>query len=621
MSTFLETLRERPLLFDGAIGTELYHRGVFLTSNFEELCLTRPALVLEVHRDYREAGAQVLTTNSYGANRFRLERFGLGDKVVEINRAAAELARAGAGHRAWVAGSVGPSGLEPAGFLGSDVALRASLEEQIAALVDGGAQLLLLETFAHLAEMKVAMEVARSVAPDLPLLATLRFEDNERLIDGSAPEDVATALKHWGADVIGVNCGEGPELVFRVARRMLEVGVPLLAQPNAGTPSGLEGRTIYVGNPEYFGVYGRRMLKAGIQALGGCCGTTPDHIQRMQGAIRMMGGVDVRTDEPQIEVRDRAAEPGTQRVPAAERSSFARKLSEGRFVVSVEVNPPHGLDPTPAVEAARQLRDAGVDVINIADGPRASVRMNNLALALRIQHELDMEALLHVCCRDRNLLGLQADLLGAHVLGIRNLVVITGDPPKMGDYPDATAVYDVDSLGLLRMVDGYNQGLDPAGKRMPEPTRFHVATGAEPGALDYDREIARLEAKRDAGADLVMTQPVYDPRTVERFLDDTAHLGLPVLLGLLPLASHRNAEFLHTQVPGMSVPADIRARMKAAGGGQKARDEGVKIAQETLEAMAGRIQGVYIMPPLGHYEMAPRILEVLGDRDRRGGVA
>jgi len=577
--------------------------------------------VLEVHRDYREAGAQVLTANSYGASRFRLERFGLGDRVAEINRAAAELARAGAGHRAWVAGSVGPSGLEPAAFLGSDLALRASLEEQIAALVEGGAQLLLLETFGHLAEMKIAMEVVRATAPDLPLLATLRFEDNERLIDGSAPEDVASALKQWGADVIGVNCGEGPELVFRVARRMLGVGIPLLAQPNAGTPSGLEGRTIYVGNPEYFGVYGRRMLKAGIQALGGCCGTTPAHIQRMQGAIRMMGGVEVRTDEPAIAVRDRDTAARATRVPAAERSRFARKMAEGRFTVSVEVNPPRGLDPTPAVEAARMLRDAGVDVINIADGPRATVRMNNLALALRIQHDLDMETLLHVCCRDRNLLALQADLLGAHTLGIRNLVVITGDPPKMGDYPDATAVYDVDSVGLLRMVDGYNHGVDPAGQEMPEPTRFHVATGAEPGALDYDREIARLEAKRDAGADFVMTQPVYDPRTVERFLDDTAHLGLPVLLGVLPLASHRNAEFLHTQVPGMSVPDDVRARMKAAGGGEAARAEGVRIAQETLVAMADRVQGVYIMPPLGRYEMAPRILEALGDRHREGGDA
>jgi homocysteine S-methyltransferase len=615
MPSVLDILARRPLLFDGAIGTELYRRGVFLNSSFEELNLTRPDLVTEVHLEYRRAGAEVLTTNSYGANRHRLRAFGLEEKTEAINRAAAELAVQAAAHHAFVAGSVGPTGLGTASFLG-DAAdpVRALYREQMGALVEGGVDLLLLETFTLLTEIHLALEVARTSFPDVPVAATMRFEPDERLPDGSEPEPVAEALAQWGASLLGVNCGEGPELALRVGARMLGPGVPVLCQPNAGSPAMHEGRTLYVGNPEYFGVFGRRMLKAGIRAVGGCCGTTPDHIHRLRGAVRMMGGaIEVLRDEGEkTTVAQRRDSPvGVPRVPVEERSLLARKMSAGDFVVSVEVNPPRGLDPARSVEAARMLFDAGVDVVNIADGPRATVRMSNLALALRIQEEVGMEVLLHVCCRDRNLLGLQSDLLGAHVLGIRNLVIITGDPPKEGDYPDATAVYDLDSVGLLRWVRGYNHGLDPTGKAMGAPTRFWVATGAEPAALDYDREIRRLEQKAEAGADFVMTQPVYDARQVERFLDDTAHIGLPVLLGLLPLASHRNAEFLHTRVPGMRVPAEVRARMKAAGGGEAARREGVAIAQEALSAVLGRIQGAYIMPPLGHYEMAPAILEAL----------
>lgn len=329
----------------------------------------------------------------------------------------------------------------------------------------------------------------------------------------------------------------------------------------------------------------------------------------------MAGGVDVRRNPsaPRVSHVSVTKREGI-RPRVEDRSALARKMASGDFVVSVEVNPGHGLDVSKSIAAARMLRDAGIDVINIADGPRASARMSNLALALEVQRELDMETILHVCCRDRNLLALQAELLGAHVLGIRNLVIITGDPPKMGDYPDATAVYDVDSIGLLEIVRGLNHGVDPSGKDMPEPTRFWVATGAEPGALDYDREIQRLERKAAAGADFVMTQPVYDPKTVERFLDDTAHIEIPVLLGLLPLASSRNAEFIHEHIPGITVPDDTRARMRAVGGGPKARAVGVRIAQETLLAVRDRVQGAYIMPPLGRYEMAPAILECLGDR-------
>jgi homocysteine S-methyltransferase len=612
MQSFLEALAERPLLFDGAIGTELYRRGVFLTSNFEELCLTRRELVAEVHRDYLKSGAEVLTTNSYGANRARLEPYGLGDKVGTINRAAAEIAREIAGRSAWVAGSLGPSGLPATSFLGSAASgLKEDLRLRIESLRAGGADLILIETFGQLAEVALCIEMARRFAPKLPIVTTMRFESNEKLPDGSQPEEVARALVELGADVIGVNCGEGPSLAFRVAQRMLGAGRPVIAQPNAGSPEELEGRTIYVSNPEYFGVYGRRMLKAGIQGVGGCCGTTPEHIRRLRASLRMMSHAEAK-----VEVAD-APDRRVERVPIAERSSLAQKMAAGKFVVSVEVNPPSGLDPSKAIEAARMLRDAGVDVINIADGPRASVRMSNLAEGLLVQKELGMEVLLHVCCRDRNLLGLQSDLLGAHVLGIRNLVIITGDPPKLGDYPDASGVYDLDSIGLLKLVDGYNHGVDPVGKAMDQPTRFWVATGAEPGALDYEREIRRLERKIAAGADFVMTQPVYDPKTLERFLDDVAHLQKPILLGLLPLASSRNAEFLHREVPGMTIPQEIRDRMARAEKGPAARAEGVKIAQEMLLAARARIAGAYIMPPLGHYDMAVQILDVLGEEWKR----
>lgn len=611
MHRFLEVLNEGPLLFDGAIGTEFYRRGVYLTNNFEELNLSQPHLVRSVHEEYVKSGAQVITTNSYGANRIRLDRFGLGAQAREFNLAAARLAREAAGEAVWVAGSVGPSGADGARILGPGAQeVRDAFAEQIDALVEGGVDLILLETFTHLVEIRLVLELARATHPDVPVIASMRFEPDRKLADGSEPEAVAAALADWGADVLGANCGQGPELVFNVAQRMLGAGKPILAEPNAGSPEMVDGRTVYVGNPEFFGVYGRRMLKAGIRAVGGCCGTTPSHIHSMRGAVRMMGGGSgwQRVPGSVTRVESLAAADRMARIPVDQRSALAQKMAAGKFVVSVEVNPPIGLDPTPAVEAACALTAAGIDVINTADGPRATVRMNNLAAALAMQ-AAGAEVLLHICCRDRNLLALQGDLLGAHALGIRNLVIITGDPPKVGDYPDATAVYDLDSIELLRWVNGFNHGVDPTGKRLEACTNFHVATGAEPGALDYDRELRRLERKIAAGADFVMTQPVFDPRVMERFLDDTSSMGVPILLGLLPLASARNAEFLHEHIPGMNVPEDVRRRMAAAGTGEKARACGVAIARENLLALRDRVQGAYIMPPFGRYEMAVQILE------------
>jgi 5,10-methylenetetrahydrofolate reductase len=437
---------------------------------------------------------------------------------------------------------------------------------------------------------------------------------------GLAPAEVAERLISAGADVIGANCGVGPAELYTVATGMIGRGKPVIVQPNAGMPAAVEGRTIYVANPEHFGVFARRLLKSGVRAIGGCCGTTPAHIQAMLGAFRMLGGArldDAPTPTQQVPVitSGTGAAPRPAVVPLAERSRLGARIAAGEFAVSVEITAPAGTDLTKTKQQVATLLAAGVDIVNIADGPRASARMGNLAVCARLAAETAVEPILHVCTRDRNFLGLVAHLLGAQALGLRDLVIITGDPPKMGDYPFATPVYDVDSIGLLRMAAGLNAGVDPAGKPTA-PTSFVLATGAEPGAADYDRELRRLEEKKAAGAELVMTQPVYDPRTLERFLDDTAGLGLPMMVGILPLASAKNAEFLHNEVPGMAIPADIRARMAKAGAGAEGRAEGLRIAQEALAAVKHKVAGVYIMPPFNRVEAAIAVLEVARDRWR-----
>jgi homocysteine S-methyltransferase len=422
---------------------------------------------------------------------------------------------------------------------------------------------------------------------------------------------MAKMLVDWGADALGVNCADGPAGVYEMATRMLEAGVPVVAQPNAGLPRRVEGRFAYMATPEYFQVYARRLYKAGIHGVGGCCGTTPDHVKTIAAAARMVGGgppAEQGGGMRDVDTEEVAPAPGVTVVATADKGPLGAKLGT-RFVVSVEVNPPPGLSLEKALAGAKLLRDGGVDVINVADGPRASARMGNLALCLRIQEELGMPSLMHVTTRDRNLLGLVAHLLAAHELGVKNLVVVTGDPPKMGDFPDATPVYDTDSIGLLRIVRGLNHGFDPGGKPLGGATEFLCATGAEPGAKDYAREIARLNAKIDAGAEVVMTQPVYDPDVLDRFLSDVKDCGVPILVGILPLASYRNAEFLHNEVPGMQIPEHIRDRMRKAGGGPEGRAEGVKIAREMLLAVKDRVQGAYVMPPFGRYELALEVVD------------
>ena len=627
--SFVEALQRGVLTVDGGMGTQLYERGVLFNVNYEELAITRPELVQRIHEDYLRAGAQVLETNTFGGNRIRLTRHGYEDRVREINLASARLARAAAGDRAFVAGAIGPTGLVFAGFSDDErERVRAAFREQAEALIEGDVDVLMVETMRQPEEIELAIEGVRQASGTaLPLIAQVSVDENLTMADGTPVEVMGERLKALGVDVIGVNCCDGPQVVFAAVEKLLPLGVPLSAIPNAGLPRRVDDRFIYVSTPEYFGVFARRMCKLGVRLVGGCCGTTPEHVKRIAAAARMEGsaaassalvdgdaplwiGAPGENAEGGLSIAPPSAATGITIVPREDKSRLAASVGR-KFVVSVEVNPPIGLDPAPAIEAARRLVGGGVDVINIADGARAQARMSNLALAARMQQELGIETLLHVCGRDRNLLGMVAHLIGAHALGMKNLVVITGDPPKMGDFPDATAVYDLDSIGILRMIARLNRGIDPGGKPLGAATSFFAATGAEPAALNYARELSRLTLKKRAGAELVMTQPVYDPAVLERFLADTASLGLPILVGILPLASHKNAEFLHNEVPGMQIPDDVRARMKSAGSGPEARREGVRIARELLAAVRDKVAGAYIMPPLGRYEMALEVVDGL----------
>lgn len=623
--TLTEEIASGPVLLDGAMGSLLYERGVLHTRSYDELNLSQPELIRTVHRDYVAAGAQLIETNTFGSNRISLARHGLADQVGVINRAAVELARSVAGERTYVAGAVGPTGVRFGVASASERKLaRFALAEQIDTLVLAGVDAIMLETFGSILEIEAAIEVAKQRGPRVPVIAMMVFDAKGMTEGGLPPAEIADRLIAAGADVIGGNCGVGPAELYQVAIGMVGRGRPVVAQPNAGLPATVEGRTLYVANPEHFGVFARRMLKSGVQLIGGCCGTTPAHTRAMLGAVRMLRGqhpdprgeqaehgsatvTSTRPDAPPV------AAPRPAKVPLAERSRMGARIAAGEFLVSVELTAPATSDLTKTKQQVTELLAGGVDIVNIADGPRASARMANIAVCARLAAETAVEPILHVCARDRSFLGLVAHLLGAQGLGLRDLVIITGDPPKMGDYPFSTPVYDVDSIGLLRVAAGLNAGVDPAGKEC-EPTSFVLATGAEPAAHDRERELRRLEEKKAAGAEVVMTQPVYDPRTLERFLDDIAPLGLPVMVGILPLASHRNAEFLHNEVPGMQIPTEYRERMAKVGGGPAARAEGIRIAQEALGAIKHRVQGVYIMPPFNRVDSALAVLEVARDR-------
>jgi methionine synthase I (cobalamin-dependent)/5,10-methylenetetrahydrofolate reductase len=608
---FLTRLKASPVLCDGAMGTLLYEKGIFINRCYDELNVSQPDLIRGLHHDYLQAGAEVIETNTFGGNSFRLERHGLQDKVREINLAGARLAKEAAkSFDAWVAGSVGPLGvrIEPLGKTSFQEA-RDAFREQIAALVEGGADILILETFGYLEELHQAILAAREVNSKIPIVAQVTVDEESNCTDGSTPELFAPRLEEWGVDVIGCNCSVGPVAMLDAMERVrAATTLPLSAQPNAGIPRSVEGRNIYLCSPEYMASYARKFVAAGVRLIGGCCGTTPEHIRVMKSALR---ATQARARTADAHVTAEAAPRAVAAVPLEKRSLLGAKIARGEFVAMVEIVPPKGTNIQKELEGAKYLKSVGVDGINIPDSPRASARMSNQALSLLLQQQAGIEAILHYTCRDRNVLCIQSDLLGAAAVGIKNLICITGDPPKMGGYPDATAVFDVDAIGLVNIVHTLNRGLDIGGNPIGTGTAFAIGVGANPGVPNIDEEIARFEYKVEAGAEFAVTQPVFDLSLLENFLRKIEHCRIPVIAGIWPLVSARNAEFMKNELR-VSVPDSILERMTRAPSPEAAREEGITIAREMLVSVRQMVQGAQISAPQGRYSSAVDVLEALG---------
>lgn len=602
-------LASAPLVCDGAMGTSLYAKGVMVNRCFDELNLSNPKLVQSVHREYLQVGADMIETNTFGANRLKLGPHGFGDVVREINRKGASIAREsteGVSRPILVAGAVGPLGkpIAPIGTVSEERALE-SFREQVEGLVEGGCDLILLETFSDLRELSLAVRAARTVAEGVPLVAQMTFGDDGATPLGAKPEHVARTLTGLDVDVVGANCSVGPELMLQVMERMrTATGLPLSVQPNAGLPEVVEGRVLYLCSPEYMAHYAKRFLASGVAIIGGCCGTTPAHIGAIVGVVRALGPARTVVEVP----KEAEQHPEQRPLPREEKSYLARRLGR-RFVVSVEMDPPKGADPGPLLDRAQWLKENEVDFLNVADGPRASARMSALSFAVLLEQRVGVETILHYQCRDRNLIGIQSDLLGAYALGLRNILAVTGDPPKLGDYPYATAVFDVDSVGLVKILSHLNRGLDLAGNPLGPAMPLHIGVGANPGAGDFEAEIRKFERKVEAGAEFCLTQPVYEPKYLERFLSAVSGSRIPVLVGILPLTSFRNAEFLHNEVPGMSVPAEVRELLKKATSKERAQQVGIDIARDALKAARDLAEGAYLMPPFNRFELAVRVVE------------
>jgi methionine synthase I (cobalamin-dependent)/5,10-methylenetetrahydrofolate reductase len=611
---FLERLKHSPVLCDGAMGTLLYAKGIFINRCYDELNLSQPELIRGVHHDYLQAGAEIVETNTFGGNSFRLTRHGLADRVRDINLTGAHVAREAAkSFDAWVAASIGPLGvrIEPLGKTSFEEA-RTAFREQVAALIEGGVDLLMLETFGYLEELHQAVLACRDVDAKIPIVAQVTIDEDGNCLDGSDPEAFAARLSEWNVDVLGINCSVGPVAMLNAIERVRAVtSLPLAAQPNAGMPRSVEGRNIYLCSPEYMASYARKFVAAGVQLIGGCCGTTPDHIRAMKSALRVR---EARGKTAVTEAIHSGVAPSLPAsIPLAKRSQLGAKIAAGEFVTMVEIVPPKGIDIRKEIEGAKFVKSVGVDGVNIPDSPRASARMSNQALALLMQQEVGIEAILHYTCRDRNVLGIQSDLLGAAATGIRNLICITGDPPKMGNYPDATAVFDVDAIGLVNIVHNLNRGLDIGANPIGAGTSFVIGVGANPGLPNLDEEIKRFEYKVEAGAEYVVTQPVFDLNLLENFLRRIEHCRIPVIAGIWPLVSARNAEFMKNELR-VSVPDEVLNRMTRAASPEAAREEGVAIAREMLAALRDRVQGAQISAPQGRYNSAVDVLEALGSK-------
>ncbi|HEX8069812.1 MAG TPA: bifunctional homocysteine S-methyltransferase/methylenetetrahydrofolate reductase [Pyrinomonadaceae bacterium] len=604
------------VVFDGAMGTMLYSKGVYINRSYDELNLTNPDLVREVHEEYVRAGAEVLETNTFGATAHNLQQYGLDGALHELNVSAARLAREAAGARAYVAGAIGPLGLriEPYGPTSYDEA-KEMFKAQAAALLEGGVDLFVLETFSDISEIRQALRAVRELC-DLPVVAQMAIHTDGNTSYGTTPEVFTARLDEWGADVIGVNCGVGPAGALAAVERMRAItSRRLSAQPNAGLPRDVQGRQFYMCSPEYMAKYAKRLIQAGVKLIGGCCGTTPAHIKLMADAVRAVSPrrqpAAFKGLKPARVVELTPAD--VQVVPPDARSNWSRMLARGEFVTTVEVLPPKGCEPDKTLDSIRLLKEAGVNAVNIPDGPRAQTRMSAMATALLVEREIGLETVLHYCCRDRNLLGMMSDLLGAAALGLHNLLLITGDPPKMGPYPDATAVFDIDSIGLTNMVNKLNHGLDLGNNPIGCPTEFCIGVGVNPGALNLDEELKRFEYKVEAGAEFAITQPVFDLEQLHAFLRRIEHVRIPVVAGIWPLVSYRNAEFLHNEVPGVRVTPEIMERMRRASdkGKEFGREEGLSIAREALVAVRDVIQGVQVSAPFNNVRYALDVFAAL----------
>jgi methionine synthase / methylenetetrahydrofolate reductase(NADPH) len=596
------------LVCDGAMGTMLYGKGIFINRCFESLNLSQPDLVTGVHREYLAAGADVVETNTFGASRVKLRGFGLGDQVHAINLAGARLAREVAGEAAYVAGAIGPLGvrIEPWGKTGVDEA-REYFREQAAALVEGGVDLLILETFRDWNEAAAAVDAARAVCT-LPIVALVTTEEDGNSLDGTPPEQFGPALAARGADVVGVNCSVGPAPMLETIERLSAVcEVPLSAQPNAGKPRDIEGRNIYLCSPEYMASYARRFIASGVRLVGGCCGTTPEHIRQIALAVKQLAP-DVAASAAAASVVTVETPHAQRPVPREEKSRLGAALAAGRFVRGVEMAPPRGHDTTQAVAAARALAADGLDLVMVSDAARGGARVGASALAALIQQHAGLEPLLQYSCRDRNLLGIQSDLLGAHAMGVRNVLGITGDVRRIGDYPDATAVFDVDSIGLTHVLTRLNHGLDIAGQPIGPPTALLTGVMVNPAARDLDRELRRFEYKVEAGAEFAVTRPIFDVSAFERFLEKTAHCRVPILVGLWVFDSALNAEFMANEVPDVVVPETLVQRMRATSGLEAGLDEGTRIAAQLLAAVRPMSAGAIVFSPLGLTERALAVL-------------
>jgi homocysteine S-methyltransferase len=607
-----ERIKDGVLLFDGAIGTMLYANGIFINRCYDELNLSMPQLVKQIHQEYVAAGADCIETNTFGANRFKLSPHGYGDKLSAINYEGARLAREVAGADHLVAGSIGPLGikLEPWGPT-SLLEARDAFKEQAQALKDGGVDLFILETFTNLSCIEQAVLAIRSIC-DLPIIASVTVGDDGNLLYGATPEVFIRKLEEMDVDVIGLNCSVGPHYMLQTLEEIVKLtSKPVSAMPNAGMPRIIEGRNIYLTSSEYMAEYARRFILLGVKIVGGCCGTTPKHIKAMRSAINSIIP-HLRPTAMNLETKaEKAVVKMAEPIPMAEKSRLGRKLANREFVTSVEITPPRGCDPVKVLEAARVLKENSVDAVNIPDGPRALTRMSAQHLSCLIEKQVGIETVLHYTCRDRNLLGMMSDMLGLYAVGIHNLLLITGDPPKMGDFPDATAVFDVDSIGLTNMVNHLNRGVDLGGNGIGKPTGYLVGVGLNPTAIDLDLEIRRFEWKVKAGAEFAITQPVFDVSKLLDFLERIKHIRIPIIAGIWPLVSLRNAEFMNNEVPGVSVPGEVIERIRAAKSKEDALNVGIAIAREMVLQIKEYVEGIQVSAPMGMVQHALEVLTVL----------